>query len=173
MAPPLIIGGIMAATTIAGGVASALQQSSQASAQANAAKYNAQVLEQQGISESNTAAANMAQSQRRSAAALGEQAAAFGQANIGTGGSASLVEKQSATNARMDALNIWYGGELERHQAFDAASAEKYQAAIYRKNADTALYGGIGTSLLMGASEGYKAYASAKSLGSGSSGGMI
>jgi len=149
---------IIAAVTAAAQMASALQQSSQSSAQADAAGYNVAVLKQQGISASNTAAANMAESQRRSAGELGEQAAAFGQANIGTGGSVSAVEKQSATNARMDALNILYGGELERHQAFAEASAERYRQLVYKRNADTQLYGGIGTSLLSGASAGYGAY---------------
>ncbi len=114
----------------------------------------------------------MAESQRKAAGELGEQAAAFGQANIGTGGSVQGVEKQSATNARMDALNIWYGGELERHQAFAEASAERYRQLVYKRNADTQLYGGIGTALLSGASEGYKAASFAK-LGSGSAGGTI
>ncbi len=152
----------MAIVGTTAGVFGAIQRSNQFSAQAKAADYNAAVLTQQGVSESNTAAANMAQSQRRSAAALGEQAAAFGQANIGTGGSVQTVEKQSATNARMDALNIWYGGELERHQAFDAAAVERYQSRIYRSNAEDALYGGIGTSLLTGVSGGYGGYVPGK-----------
>jgi hypothetical protein len=163
---------IIAAVTAAASMASALQQSAQSSAQADAAGYNVQVLKQQGIAASNTAAANMAESQRKSAAALGEQAAAFGQSEIGTGGSVQNVEKQSATNARMDQLNIWYGGELERHQAFAEASAERYKQLLYKRNADAQLYGGIGTSLLTGASEGYRTASFAK-LGSGSGGGII
>src|SRR5216683_2699095 len=160
----------MAIVGTTAGVFGAIQRSNQFSAQAKAADYNAAVLTQQGVSESNTAAANMAQSQRRSAGELGEQAAAFGQANIGTGGSVSAVEKQSATNARMDALNIWYGGELERHQAFAEASAERYRQLVYKRNADAQLYGGIGTALLSGASKGYGSYleSGGGSLGSGS-----
>jgi|ERR1700682_1120043 len=161
-----IVGAVNAAASMASGVASALQQSGQASAESKAADYNAAVLKQQGIAETGSAAANMGMAERRSAAALGDQAASFGQAGIGTGGSVLDVERQSARNARMDSLNIWYGGELAKHQAFDAAQAERYQSDVYSSNAKTQLYGGIGTSLLTSAARGY-------GLASGSAGGII
>ena len=87
------------------------------------------------------------QSIRKSQGELGEQAAAGGEANIGTGGSLAGVEKQSATNARLDALNIWYGGELERHQALDAASLQRYQELVSKSNETSHVIGGVAPDL--------------------------
>jgi hypothetical protein len=43
-------------------------------------------------------------------------------------------------------MAIWYGGELEKHQAFGAANDEQYRARIDRSNADSSLIkGGIDT----------------------------
>jgi hypothetical protein len=94
----------------------------------NVAEYNASALRQQANQVSNATASNEAGVIRRSAAEIGDQAAALGQANIGTGGSAAAVEKQSATSARMDALNTWYGGELERHGLLEEAKLQDWQA---------------------------------------------
>jgi hypothetical protein len=61
--------------------------------------------------------------------------------------------KQSATNARMDALNIWYGGELEHHQAMDAAGLQRYNQLIAKSNQTGDIFGstlGAGTQALMG-----------------------
>jgi hypothetical protein len=161
VADPITAGIAIGAVTSAaaagmGGVA----QSQQATAESKAAQYNADVLVQQGNAASNSAASNEGASLRRSAGDLGEQAAAIGQSGTGTGGSAQGVMKQSATNARLDALNIWYGGELERHQDLAAANLQRYNAEVYKRNSDTALtvgFGRAGTSLLMGGAD-YGAY---------------
>jgi hypothetical protein len=159
-------------TALSGAVASGMSGIAgyqQNTAEANAAQYNATTLTQQATSASNVAGANEAESLRKSQGELGEQAAAAGEANIGTGGTIAGVEKQSATNARLDALNIWYGGELERHQALDAATLQKYYGSVDKSNATTSLIGGgvgAGTSLLTGAAK-YGAYQKYGVLGSG------
>src|SRR5208337_1931302 len=146
MADPISAGLILtgvAATTV-GKV-----QSDQAAAAASG--YNATVLRQQATEASNVGAANEAMVTRRSAGQLGEQAAAIGEANVGT---QPQVEKQSATNARMDALNVWYGGELERHQALDAASLQRYQQLLSKYNETGDVIGGAltgATKIAMGA----------------------
>ena len=161
-------GMIGAAFGVAQQVGSTIEQYSQQNAASSESKYNATVLSQQGIAESNTAAANEAGSIRQTGAVLGEQAAGAAGANVGTGGTIGGVEKQSATNARMDALNIWYGGTLERYQAFNAAAEQEYNAKVEKSNANNALIGGalalpgsaakgygLGTSMLMGGGSGY------------------
>lgn len=151
----LIIGAVAAAASTA---AAGVQASSAASAQSKASQYNADALHLAGQSASNTAAANEATSLRRSASDLGEQSAAFGEANIGTGGSAADVMKQSRNNAQLDALDIWYGGELDRRGDENAASMERFNSLIEKRNSDTALIsGGIGagTKLLMGGANAY------------------
>lgn len=151
---PISAGLLVAAVASAASAAAAgVQESSAASAQSKAYQYQADAQKQAGIQASNTAAANEATVLRRSSADLGEQAAAFGEANVGTGGSPGQVMKQSATNARMDALNTWYGGELERHALFQEADLSRYNALIEKQNSDAALIkGGLGagTKLLMG-----------------------
>lgn len=159
MADPITLGIIAASVAAAASTAmTAASASSAASAQSKAFRYQAEADKQAGVQATNTAAANMAVQQRQSAGQLGEQAASLGEANVGTGGSAGQVEKQSATNARMDQLNTWYGGELERHQMFQEADLNRYNSLIERNNSDSALIGGsigAGTKLLMAGGAAY------------------
>ena len=147
----LIITAAVGSATMA--VMQGMQASAAASQQSAAAKHNATVLDDQGKAETNAAGANEGMALRKSAVEMGQQAAAFGEANTGTGGSAQDVERQSRTMSRMDALNIWYGGELARHQADSASQAELYNSKIYSANAKAEMlkgYMGAGTQLLMG-----------------------
>lgn len=154
MADPITLGIVaMAGMGAMGSIMGGVQQSEQFKQAATANKYNETVLKQQGTQASNSAASNEATSIRRSSGDLGEQAAAFAESGVGTGGSTGQVERQSATNARMDQLNIWYGGELQRKSAFDAASLERYNELINKRNADSALisgFTGAGTKAVMG-----------------------
>ena len=154
MADPVTAGLIVSAVVAAAATATTAVEASQAaSAQSKAAQYNADVLKQQGTQAVNTAAGNEAIQRRQSAGQLGEQAAAFGQANVGTGGTTALVEKQSRTNAELDAMDIWYGGVLEKDQADSAANLQRYQSLADKRASDMALIGGgvkSGTALLMG-----------------------
>ena len=135
----LIIGTV---ASMAASAMQAFQGYQQGNAAAKEADYNAQILRQQGNQEVNVAASNQAETIRRGQAALGEQAAAAGQAGIGTGGTIEKVEKQSATSVRLDALNVWYGGELQKYQADNAAREQEYQAKVDRSNATASLVGG-------------------------------
>ncbi len=161
MADPITAG--IAITAVAGAVSAGMQgvaASQNDKAESQAAKYNATADINAGNQASNSAAANEQNSLRRSAEALGTQAAGFGEANIGTGGSTATTERQSATNARLDALNVWYGGELEHRSALNAASLERYQQLIHQQNESTDLIAGgvgAGTSIATGAAK-YGAY---------------
>src|ERR1700722_17738659 len=134
-----------AAASAATAMAQGVSTYSANSAKSQEARYNATVLQQQGTADVNTAAGNEASVTRQSAVQLGTQAAAAGQAGIGTGGTLQGVERQSATNARMDALNVWYGGDLQKYQADTAANEERYSAKVDQSNANTDLLtGGLG-----------------------------
>lgn len=139
-----------------------IQMSEQYDAQASANKRSATALLQAGNTAANVAAANMATSQRQSAAALGEQAAAFAESGGGTGGTTAGVEKQAATNARMDQLNIWYGGELEKHQDYLAANEQRYQQLINKRSS------GWGVALMQGGKFGGQLASMGSSYGGGS-----
>lgn len=80
--------------------------------QSNADSYNAaaKANEQRVAIDQGTAASNMVQRQGR--AALGKQAAAFGGAGVGYGGSSEIALDQTAINSEMDALNTRYKGTL-------------------------------------------------------------
>jgi hypothetical protein len=157
MADP-ITAGLIIGTTVASSAMAGVAQSQQDTAQSKAAQYNATALVNAGDAASNSAASNEGASLRRSAGQLGEQAAAIGQSGTGTGGTAQGVMTQSATSAKMDALNIWYGGELERHQDLEAANLQRYYSEAYKRNASTDLISGgtsAGTKLLMGGAGAY------------------
>lgn len=139
-------------------ITAGIMQFQQAGAEENAAQYNEQLFKQQGVQAQQAASANEAESLRKSGAALGEQAAGLGEANIGSGRTVQGVERQSAINARMDALNIWYGGELEASNAENQANYAAYQAKIASQNKTNALIGaglGAGTQALLIGAGGY------------------
>ena len=115
------------AGALTGGVTSIAGGQMQNAQQQQVARYNITALQQQANEVSNSAAANEADVIRKGNAALGEQAAAAGQANIGTGGSVAGIERQSAANARLNALNVWYGGQLEHNQYENQANLEQWQ----------------------------------------------
>lgn|SRR5208282_2008673 len=151
METAIIIGALSSAAAAAG---QGYQGYVAGNEQASAANYNASVLREQGNLESASASANMAANIRKTTQQLGTQAAAIGQANVGVGPSQQKVEQQSATNAKMDALNIWYGGELARHQALSAASEQSYEASVDKSNANASLISGsinAGTKIATGA----------------------
>lgn len=78
--------------------------------QKNASDYNAKVMGQQrdvSIDQSN---AQEGMVRRHSREELGRQAAAFGGAGVGYGGSSETALDQSAVNQELDALNTRYKG---------------------------------------------------------------
>ena len=148
---------------VVGGIADSVQQG----AEARANKYNAQADILAGNQASNSAAANQANTIRTTNQQIGEQGAALAQANIGTGGSARTIERQSSGNARLDALNVWYGGELERESAMRSADLERYQQLIDQQKETSDVIdasAGAGTKLL---SRGTSNYVQTGNIGQG------
>jgi hypothetical protein len=132
-----------------GGAASSMMQGlagfQQGRAEKETAQYNAAALMQQGTQAQQAATATEAQQLRKSQGELGEQAAAFGQANIGTGRTVQGIERQSATDARLAALNIWYGGRVQGIEALNEARLQEYKGQIASHAGTMALIsGGIG-----------------------------
>lgn len=112
---PLLIAGISAAY-------SGIQKS-------QADQYNAAVAKQQqgnAVNES-TAQANLVQ--RNSREQLGKQAAAFGAAGVGYGGSSEIAMDQSAINQELDALNTKYRGAVTGWGYGAQAQIDKTQAS--------------------------------------------
>jgi hypothetical protein len=156
-----ITGGI--AMMAVGGVMSSAMQGiagySQGKVEQQTAQYNAASAMQQGQQAQQAAAATEAQQLRKSQGELGAQAAAFGQANVGTGPTVQGLERQSATDERLKALNIWYGGRVQGVEALNQARLDEYQARAASSKATGALIGagvGAGTSLLMGGAQQLK-----------------
>lgn len=152
MADPVSAGILitLAATTAA---MQGISQYQSTKAQSGMAQRQADILHQQGEIAQSSATANEATSIRHSAGVLGEQAAALGEANIGTSGSAADVERQSAGMARLDALNIWYGGQLEKRGYELEAQTERYNALSLKNKATMDLIGAginVGTKIVTG-----------------------
>jgi hypothetical protein len=146
-----------------GGAASSMMQGlagyQQGQAGKETAQYNAGVLEQQSKQVQQAATAQEAQQLRKSQGELGEQAAAIGQANVGTGPTVQGIERQSATDARMEALNTWYGGRIQGIEALQQARLEEYKGQVASHAGTMALIsGGIGaaTSLGTGGAQQYR-----------------
>jgi hypothetical protein len=140
---------LSATSKVMGGIS----DSQQIGQQAKVANYNAQVAQQQAQEAGNVAAANEAESRRRSAGDLGQLAAQEGEANIGTGGSSADVLRQSEINQQLDALGIRYGGMMERRGYNIDAQNYDYQARVLRSGQSGPIWGGIlgaGTQLLNG-----------------------
>jgi hypothetical protein len=138
---------------------------SQSQQQKNVAQYNATALNQEAKNASDTGAMNEGQVLRRGEAALGEQAAAFSGNNIGTGGSVATVERQSARDVRMNALNTWYSGELERSSLKNQANFQQWQAD-QQKPLQAGLFAGIGSAVGSGAQLGTSMLMKRKNYGS-------
>lgn len=75
-------------------------------------QYNAKVNAQQQSNAINQSNAQAGQVERNSREALGRQAAAFGAAGVGYGGSSEIALDQSAINQELDALNTKYKGAV-------------------------------------------------------------
>lgn len=124
MGPAALMGG----SSILGGASSAVGAAGNEQQQMNIANYNATALRQEANQATDASSANEASMIRRDAGTLGDQGAGFAQAGIGTGAGVQAIEKQSATNARMNELNTWYGGELERSSLLNQADFQDWQA---------------------------------------------
>lgn len=119
--------------------------------QSQAADYNAKVASQQESNAVNQAAAQEGMVRRNSREALGRQAAAFGAAGVGYGGSAEGALDQSAVNQELDALNTRYKGAITGWGYGAQASLDKEQGQ------QESVAGGLlaGAALLKGSGSSY------------------
>lgn len=79
---------------------------------ARQARNNAEIMGQQRANAINQANSQEGIVRRQSREALGRQAAAFGAAGVGYGGSSATSLEQSAVNQELDALNTRYRGAI-------------------------------------------------------------
>jgi hypothetical protein len=80
--------------------------------QGQAQQYNAKVAQNESNLAVDQANAQEGQVRRNSREQLGRQAAAFGGAGVGYGGSSETSLDQSAVNQELDALNTRYKGNI-------------------------------------------------------------
>ena len=113
----------------------------QASAAHNAQIFNASAEKQEANTSINQANAAEGLQRKLGRQALGREAAAFGGANVGYGGSSGASLDQTATNAEIDDLNTRYKGII-------TAYGYNTQAQLDQQNARADMTSGL---LLAGA----------------------
>jgi hypothetical protein len=119
--------------------------------QSQAADYNAQVQRNEQRLATDQAAAQSNLVLRQSREQLGRQAAAFGSAGVGYGGSSEGALDASAINGELDVLNTRYKGQI-------AGYGYGVQASIDQQEGKTALASSglmAGAALLKGANSAY------------------
>lgn len=139
---------LVAGAAVLGGAGTIMETQgarAEADAEARIAKRNAEAAAAQA------GAAEDAQ-RRRNREFLARQSAAIGEANIGQEGSAGLLKEQTAAELELEALNIRYGGELER-RGFVA----EQQMAKARKRSASGGFLRAGGQLLAGGADAYGA----------------
>lgn len=105
MADPATWAYIAAWVSAGTAVASGVQQSNQAEAEADLANENAKAAAQQTqVAEDAT--------RRRSRSILARQRAAIAESGIGFGGSSETLQQDSAVQAELDALTVRYEGRM-------------------------------------------------------------
>jgi hypothetical protein len=133
---------------IAGAAMSAIGALSAASAQKNAADYNADVAKRNALIARQQASANEAAQRRDASRALGKMRAGYGASGVvGSEGTPLDVLEDSVATAELDALNIRYSGELEAMGYQDEARLQKMRGkAAMREGyfkAGSAILGGM------------------------------
>lgn len=118
---------------------------------AQASTYNAAVAKQEQGNAINQATAQEDLVRRNSREMLGRQAAAFGAAGVGYGGSSETALDQSAVNQELDALNTRYRGAITGW-GYGVQSQLDQQQAKEQGVASTLMAGG---QLLKGSSPTY------------------
>lgn len=121
--------------------------------QGNAAKqagdFNAGMLEQGATATLQQSGQNEVMQRRSAQIAMGDQAAAMGEAGVAGSSTSEAVQRQSSVNAELDALGIRYKGKL-------GAYGYRQQGALTRmegEDAQRTSYLRAGASLLSGASK--------------------
>lgn len=146
-AVPFVVAGMSAYSAYSQGQA----QAAAANQQAAAARRAQDLQIQQARVARQQAGAEEEATRRAAREQLATQRAAIGQAGIGYGGTAGLLQEDSALQAELDAMNIRYGGEMQGLGLLNQASASGEEARIQKNNASKAKMAGLvgaGTSLL-------------------------
>lgn len=110
-----------------------------------AATFNSQVATNEANVSVDQANAASGIQRRVGREALGKQAAAFGAAGVGYGGSSETALDQSAVNAELDALNTKYKGSTTAYGYQVQAGQDKSEASQYNLMAGAALLKGAGS----------------------------
>ena len=153
----LIIGS--AAAGIAGSIGESRAMSAQYESNAEAARHNANVQNMNAQRENQEGAARELAQRRAAAQANSSLAASLSQSGL-YGGTSVGVLGQSLSNAEMDALNIRYSARSRADAYRQDAINSLYEAKnyeLYAKGARNAMWGGVLSSVLGGATAAYGA----------------
>jgi hypothetical protein len=112
----------------------------------NADTFNAQVAQNESKLSVDQANAQEGMVRRASREALGKQAAAFGAAGVGYGGSSEVSLDQSAINQELDALNTRYKGSITGYGYRVQSGIDQQNARQAGLMAGAALLKGYGSS---------------------------
>jgi hypothetical protein len=112
--------------------------------QSQASQYNAAVTSQEQRNSVNQASAQEGLVRRNSREMLGRQAAAFGAAGVGYGGSSETALDQSAVNQELDALNTRYKGAITGWGYGAQSQVDQAQSKSYGLLAGAAMLKGLG-----------------------------
>jgi hypothetical protein len=118
-----------------------------AAQKSQAADYNAKVDTNEANLSVNQANAQEGMVRRSSREALGRQAAAFGAAGVGYGGSSETALDQSSINQELDALDTRYKGATTGYGYRVQSGIDQGQAKGYGLMAGAALLQGIGSNI--------------------------
>jgi len=113
--------------------------------QSNAATYNSEVAKNEQTLSINQANAQEGMVRRNSREQLGKQAAAFGAAGVGYGGSSETSLDQSAVNQELDALNTRYKGAITGYGYGVQSGIDQQNSRQYGLMAGAALLKGAGS----------------------------
>ena len=153
----LIIGS--AAAGNAGSIGESRAMSAQYESNAEAARHNANVQNMNAQRENQEGAARELAQRRAAAQANSSLAASLSQSGL-YGGTSVGVLGQSLSNAEMDALNIRYSARSRADAYRQDAINSLYEAKnyeMYAKGARNAMWGGVLSSVLGGATAAYGA----------------
>lgn len=109
-------------------------------------KYNSQVEKGEQSASINQSNAEEGMVRRSGREAEGRQAAAFGSAGVGYGGSSAGALDQTAVNEEMDALNTRYKGNFTGYGYGVQSNLDKQQGNQQNVLAGAALLKGLGSS---------------------------
>jgi len=141
---------IAAAAAVASAVVGTVGAISTGISQGRAARYNAQVAENNAQAARQAAAFEADAERRRQIRLFGAQRAAYGKAGVTMEGTPLDVVGDTAAEAELDLLAIRYQGELGYNRGQSEASLQRYAGRSARMSS----YYDAGSSILKGVSAG-------------------